>query len=137
MALRMTRAASSRCWVSGSGRTKRIRSIAPEQNGGQFCQRFGIDAISLGEPAHRFGEVARLFGIDDRHGKAGRLQGTGDRAFVAAGGLHDHQTDTEGLQRRRQGGMTVAVISEAAGFQCATQHRTIEMGLRHINTDYH
>jgi len=33
--------------------------------------------------------------------------------------------------------MTVAVISEAAGFQCATQHRTIEMGLRHINTDYH
>src|SRR5262245_44222990 len=68
------------CWWWGppSGLTLR----------GKAGQDGRVERICLAAPPKRFGEVAHLGGISDRHMEASSMQGHGQRDPVGAGRLH-------------------------------------------------
>src|SRR5574337_127374 len=79
----------------------------------QLRQDVRIDAVGLGQLPHGTGEVARLPGVDDRHGMAGRLQGAGHGRLQPTCGFHDHQADWPCAQMAGQRLDALGVIGQA------------------------
>src|SRR5258706_2350283 len=74
----------------------------PRQHVGKVAQKARIDFVGLGQNAHRFGEIARLAGIDARDRKARALQLAHHGALVAARGFEYDQIDFGRRQQRDQ-----------------------------------
>ena len=119
-------------------RADEMREVgALHQHRRECGQHARVDAVGLGELAHGLGEVARLFGIDDCHRQASRLQRAGQRRFVTAGGLHDHQGDPQRRQRRRQRRVSLGLVDESLSVEQCAQHRDIDLCFGHVDADHH
>src|SRR5215217_3454488 len=65
---------------------------------GEASEHLGVDPIGLGELAGGPSEVARLAGVDRRHGDRRCGQGGGHGSLEASGGLRDHQLRARPLE---------------------------------------
>ena len=82
---------------------------------GEMSDRLGIQAVGLGQSAHRPGEAADLTRVDHRHRQAGRGQGRREADLHAAGGFeHDERRGKRGqaLDQRRY--LLLAIIDREA-----------------------
>lgn len=101
---------------------------------GEMRDHRGVDRVGLGQLADRFGELADLARVDDRHREAGLRQGHRDQAFVAAAGLHDDQN-------RRQRHKPPDQLAQPFAIAAAAERGTvgpdmhIHPRLRHVDAD--
>jgi hypothetical protein len=103
---------------------------------GEARDRFGVQAIGLGEPPGGAGEVADLARVDDHQRQAGGAERRGDGRLKAPGGLkHDQPRGKRGEavgQRREAGG--VAVESKRLPSRA---HVHVEPALGDVDADEH
>jgi hypothetical protein len=97
-------------------------------------QDLGVDAVGLGQPAGRLGEVTGLAGVDGSGRYAGGLQCGHQGQLQAAGGLDDDQGRGEGLESGDQGGDAGRVVG-VAGHLMTGPGGGIEVGLGDIDAD--
>ena len=82
---------------------------------GEMSDRLGIQAVGLGQSAHRPREAADLARVDHRHRQGSRGQGRGEADLQAAGGLEHDQRRLKGeqaLDQRRY--LLLAVVDREA-----------------------
>lgn len=72
-----------------------LEVFAAQQYRGELGQHARIHRIGLGQTAHQLGVLARLALVDHRHRQAYGLQRAGQLGFLAAGGLHHYQRNTQ------------------------------------------
>jgi hypothetical protein len=120
------------------GRVQEARQVVPAgENGGELGEEARIEAVGLGEGAHRLREVARLTWVDDRHGEAGGREHAGELGLIATARLHQHESGLERRERRCQDALALAVVREAILRQCRTQHSDIDARFGDIDADDH
>lgn len=76
-------------------------------------QHRGVEAIVFRQNPNRFGKIAHLSRIHDRHREAGDGQRSGRARFVAAGGLDHHEARFETRQGVNEGGESGFVVGDA------------------------
>ena len=97
--------------------------VAVVQRARKLRQRFGIDAVGLGEMAQRFGKGVRLARVNHYDGKAMGAQGSSRHLLQAPGGLqqHDGNAVRHGLELAQQHGHASLVVAKGLRFSVLTQ----------------
>ena len=100
----------------------------------QLRQHQSIDAIGLCQPAHGFGEVPCLPGIDHRYAETCCLQRAGAGELIATSGLHDDERYRLSPQRCNEGLVALFIVPKC---RCSAfpPDGYIERVLRYVDTD--
>jgi hypothetical protein len=101
---------------------------------GEAYQGLRVDAIGLGQPARRLGEVAGLAGVDRGDRDVGDLQRGDQGQLQPASGLEDDQGRAEGLESGDQGGDAGRVVGDAGDVVTGPGGR-VEVGFGNIDAD--